>query len=151
MTDAEKLQVAIQQAKDGLAAGNDPYGAAIYDGDILIAAAHNRVATTGDPIAHAEVETIRAAYGRAAPEVLARSVLYTSCEPCPMCMGTIRWVGIGGVVYASSDVEYGAADSGSPSLAHPATRHLPSSEADQLQRTAKAMWKNRDPRTMRRT
>lgn len=151
MTDAEKLRVAIQKAKDGLAAGNDPYGAAIFDGDILIAAAHNRVATNGDPTAHAEVETIRAAYGRTAPDVMARSVLYASCEPCPMCMGTIRWVGISAVVYASRDVEYGAADSDAPNLSPPLTRHVPSTDADELQRTAKGMWKSRDPRTIRKT
>jgi guanine deaminase len=145
MTDAEKLRVAIEQAERGMAAGNDPYGAAIFDGDALIAAAHNRVATSGDPIAHAEIETIRAAHraihGDAA--VLARCVLYTSCEPCPICFAAIRWVGISGVVYASLDLEYGAATSAAPGVPPVWGRHVAIAGADELQQLAKSLWRAR--------
>lgn len=145
MTDAEKLRVAIEQAERGMAAGNDPYGAVIFDGDALIAAAHNRVATSGDPIAHAEIETIRAAHRDGHAGVLARCVLYASCEPCPICLAAIRWVGIAGVVYASQDVEYGAATSGAPGVPQAWIRYVPTPGADELQRLAKSLWRARDP------
>lgn len=146
MTDAEKMQVAIEQAKAGARAGNDPYGAAIFDGDVLLAAAHNCVASGGDPVAHAEIQAVRAVYTEIAPEVLARSVLYASCEPCPMCAAAIGWAGIGAVVYASLDAGYGGMASAAPSLPRPRAGHLPTAEADALQEAAKAGWQNRDPR-----
>jgi len=143
MTDTEKLRMALQRARDGLAAGNDPYGAALFNGDVLVAAEHNRVLATGDPTAHAEIETIRAAARTATADVLAASVLYTSCEPCPMCIGAIRWVGIRAVVYAARDDDYGDVDSRAPKVAHPAARHLPLDDADALLQTAKGRWENR--------
>ena len=145
MNDREKLRVAIHAAEEGMAAGNDPYGAAIYDGEVLLVAAHNQVATTGDPVAHAEIEALRAVWSKTDPAVLARSTLYASCEPCPMCYGAIRWAGIRDVVYAAQDAGYGAG-SNAAALAHPRCRHLPMPDADSLLETAKRGWGGRDPR-----
>ena len=64
--------------------------------------AENTVNTERNPTAHAETNLIQKAIRALSPEELARSTLYTSCEPCAMCVGTIYWAGVRRVVYALS-------------------------------------------------
>jgi guanine deaminase len=102
MSDDKKfLRKAIEIAADGIKNGGGPFGAVISkDGDI-IAESNNKVVLNVDPTAHAEILAIRDAAGLLKTFDLSGCVLYTSCEPCPMCLGAIYWSGIKKVVYAS--------------------------------------------------
>lgn len=79
-----------------------PFGAAIVRNGILIASAHNEVLGTNDPTAHAEINAIRKASEKLSTFDLSDCVLYTTCYPCPMCLGAILWARIPTVYYASS-------------------------------------------------
>ncbi len=85
------MELALEQARVALARGEPPFGVAILaeDGSVL-AAAHDRVQEMGDMSAHAEMLAIRAACAVAGPD-LHGCVLYTTCEPCPMCY-TAAWL-----------------------------------------------------------
>jgi guanine deaminase len=85
-----------------------PFGAVIVRDDQLIATGHNQVIATRDPTAHAEVQAIRAACAVLSDHRLERCVLFTSCEPCPMCLGAIYWARIERVYYANSRAEAAA-------------------------------------------
>jgi tRNA(Arg) A34 adenosine deaminase TadA len=75
--------------------------------------ARNTVHTDEDPTAHAETNLVAEAVRRLSREQIARSVLYTSCEPCAMCVGKMYWAGIRSVVYALSAGELAALAGGS--------------------------------------
>jgi tRNA(Arg) A34 adenosine deaminase TadA len=99
--DRSLLQRAIKLAEEGISKGHGPFGAVIaLDGEI-IAEASNSVVKSGDPTAHAEILAIREAASFLRTHDLSSCVLYTSCEPCPMCLGAIYWSGIRKVVYAA--------------------------------------------------
>lgn len=89
-----------------------PFGAAIVRKGEIIATAHNEVLVTNDPTAHAEINAIRKASEKLSTYDLSECVLYTTCYPCPMCMGAIFWARIPTVYYASSmeDAEEGGFD-----------------------------------------
>jgi tRNA(Arg) A34 adenosine deaminase TadA len=91
---------AIGLARQARAAGNHPFGALlVLDGDVIVSA-QNTVFTDRDPTAHAETNLLARAIQDLTPEQLRGSVLYTSCEPCAMCVGKMYWAGIRSVVYA---------------------------------------------------
>jgi tRNA(Arg) A34 adenosine deaminase TadA len=93
---------AIGLARQARAEGNHPFGALlVVDGEVVLTA-QNTVITDRNPTAHAETNLIEKAIRKLAPEQIRRSVLYTSCEPCAMCVGKIYWAGIRSVVYALS-------------------------------------------------
>lgn len=101
--DLEHIRLAIDLGKRGAEAGaGGPFGAVVARGDEVVGQAHNRVLATGDPTAHAEVEAIRAAARQLGTPHLLGTVLYTSCEPCPMCAGAAMWARVDAVVYAST-------------------------------------------------
>ena len=85
-----------------------PFGAVIVQGEQIVAAAHNEVLATHDPTAHAEVLTIRRASRNLGKHVLDDCVIYTSCEPCPMCLGAIYWSRIKAIYFANSRDEAAA-------------------------------------------
>ena len=96
---------AIELARQARAAGNHPFGALlVLDGEV-VASAHNTVFTDRDPTAHAETNLVSHAIRELSSESIRRSVLYTSCEPCAMCVGKLYWAGIRSVVYALSAEE----------------------------------------------
>ncbi len=101
MTDADFLRQAIAAAREGIAAGQSPFGAVIVRDGKVIAMAHNTVWRDTDPTAHAEVNCIRSASKALQTIDLSGSVLYSSCEPCPMCLSAIHWARIGRVVYGA--------------------------------------------------
>ena len=79
-----------------------PFGAIIVANGEIIGRGHNKVTSTNDPTAHAEVVAIRDACKKVKNFHLAEDVvLYTSCEPCPMCMAAIYWANIKTVYFAS--------------------------------------------------
>jgi tRNA(Arg) A34 adenosine deaminase TadA len=102
--DLALLRHAISIAASAREHGNHPFGALLADenGRILLTA-ENTVNTANDATGHAETNLVRMASKQFAPEELAKSTLYTSTEPCPMCSGAIFWAGIGRVVYALSE------------------------------------------------
>lgn len=107
--DKKFLQRAIEIASESIDSGGGPFGAVIVKDGKLIAEGHNRVVQTTDPTAHAEILAIRDAAKKLNSHDLKDCTLFTSCEPCPMCLGAIYWSGIKTVVYASdrNDAEEG--------------------------------------------
>jgi tRNA(Arg) A34 adenosine deaminase TadA len=98
---------AIEIASENIKAGGGPFGAVIVKNDKIISEAFNRVVLNNDPTAHAEILAIREASSLLKTHDLNECTLYTSCEPCPMCLGAIYWSGIKKVVYSCdrSDAE----------------------------------------------
>jgi tRNA(Arg) A34 adenosine deaminase TadA len=94
---------AIELGRQGALAGaGGPFGAVVALGGEVLGEAHNAVLSTGDPTAHGEVQAIRAAARALGRPHLTGAVLYTSCEPCPMCAGAAMWARLDRIVYAST-------------------------------------------------
>ena len=94
------MQIAIDAAKEGLqTVGEGPFGACIVKDDKVIAIGNNRVVTESDPIAHAETVAIRKACKKLGHFELKGCDLYSTCEPCPMCFGTIYWARLDRMYY----------------------------------------------------
>jgi tRNA(Arg) A34 adenosine deaminase TadA len=87
-------------AREARAAGNHPFGALLVLDGAVVLTARNTVHTDADPTAHAETNLVTQAIARLQPGEIGRGVLYTSCEPCAMCVGKMFWAGIRSVVYA---------------------------------------------------
>ncbi len=104
MKDNEKfINEAIQEALKGIQANHGgPFGCVIVKDGEIIGRGHNRVTSTNDPSAHAEVVAIREACTVLNTFQLKGCELYTSCEPCPMCLGAIYWARPDKVYYAST-------------------------------------------------
>jgi guanine deaminase len=98
--DKDFLKRAVEIAGNGIKNGGGPFGAIITRNDKIVSEAYNKVVLTSDPTAHAEVNVIRQAASDLKTHDLSDCTLYTSCEPCPMCLGAIYWAGIKKVVYA---------------------------------------------------
>lgn len=90
--DSAFMQRAIDLAKEGVQTNaGGPFGAVVVRDNQIIAEGFNRVTSTNDPTAHAEVVAIRKACEKLGTFQLDDCVIYTSCEPCPMCLGAIYW------------------------------------------------------------
>jgi len=85
------MRQAIAMALENVRNGGGPFAAVIVKNGALIATGANRVTTSHDPTAHAEVVAIREACKRLQSFQLDHCDLYTTCEPCPMCLGAIYW------------------------------------------------------------
>lgn len=98
----EYMKMAREQAEKGMKSNEGgPFGAVITDKDgNIISVANNQVLKNNDPTAHAEVQAIREACKKLNTHDLSGYILYTSCEPCPMCLSAIIWANIKHVVYA---------------------------------------------------
>ncbi len=96
------IRAAIDLAAEARRQGNHPFGALlVLDGEVVLTAT-NTVKTDQDPTAHAETNLVASAIRQLSPDQIRRTVLYTSCEPCAMCVGKMYWAGIRSVVYALS-------------------------------------------------
>jgi tRNA(Arg) A34 adenosine deaminase TadA len=94
---------AIQLAIEGVQSGRGgPFGAVIVRDGQIIAEGSNAVTSTNDPTAHAEILAIRRACERLGVFELKDCELYTSCEPCPMCLGAIYWARLTRIYFAST-------------------------------------------------
>lgn len=97
------LTRAIELSNEGMKQGEGgPFGAVIVQNGKIIAEGFNRVIATSDPTAHAEVVAIRRACETLGRFDLSDCELYTSCEPCPMCLGAIYWARPKKVYYANT-------------------------------------------------
>jgi guanine deaminase len=101
VSDAAWLARTIELATENVAQGGGPFGAVIVRDGELIAEGQNRVTANLDPTAHAEVMAIRAACQAVGDYSLAGATLYTSCEPCPLCLSAALWARVDRVVYAA--------------------------------------------------
>lgn len=105
------LQQAIDLALENVKTGQGgPYGAIIVKDNQLIAASVNKVTCIMDPTAHAEIMAIRLACKKLNDFQLRNCILYTSCEPCPMCLGAIYWARLEKVYFACNRHDAAAAD-----------------------------------------
>ena len=96
---------AIALAGQARSAGNHPFGALlVVDGEVVLTAM-NSVNSDRDPTGHAETNLVAAAIRQLSPNQMGRAVLYTSCEPCAMCVGKMYWAGVRSLVYALSAEE----------------------------------------------
>lgn len=100
-TDDGWLSLAIELAVSNVHDGGGPFGAVIVQDGELVGRGQNRVTRDNDPTAHAEVVAIRAACSALNTFSLAGATLYTSCEPCPLCLSAALWARVARVVYAA--------------------------------------------------
>ncbi|WP_427018086.1 nucleoside deaminase [Pseudarthrobacter sp. P1] len=100
-THGRHLAAAVDLATDNVADGGGPFGAIIVAPDGRTFSGVNRVTATNDPTAHAEVTAIRAACAALGTFTLAGCVLYSSCEPCPMCLSSALWARVDAVYFAA--------------------------------------------------
>ncbi|MCU0246793.1 MAG: nucleoside deaminase, partial [Bryobacter sp.] len=100
--DPRFLERAVALAARSVARGGGPFGAVVVRGGTVIAQAANRVTASHDPTAHAEVRAIRAACRKLGTHQLDGCEIYSSCEPCPMCLGAIYWARLSAVYFAAS-------------------------------------------------
>ena len=96
------MREAIRLADESVKNGGGPFGAVIVKDGEIIAGRSNSVTLDNDPTAHAEVNTIREACRKLGTFDLSHCVIYTSCEPCPMCLGAIYWARISRIYYANT-------------------------------------------------
>ena len=107
-TDVGCMREALEQAAAGEAAGEVPVGAVVSVGGEIVAAAHNRTVTDGDPAGHAEVLVLRKAARKRGNHRLGDATLYVTLEPCVMCVGAIAQARVGRVVFGAYDSKAGA-------------------------------------------
>lgn len=103
----EAIRISVEKMRAGQ---GGPFGAVVVRGDEIIARGWNQVTTTNDPTAHAEVVAIREACRRLGDFRLAGCELYSSCEPCPMCLSAIYWARLDRLYFAAGRVD--AAEAG---------------------------------------
>jgi guanine deaminase len=110
--DHEKfMRMAIELSENSVIQGQGgPFGAVIVKDGELVAGSANMVVPNNDPTAHAEVSAIRLACQKLGTFDLSGCEIYTSCEPCPMCLGAIYWARLDKIYYANTKID--AADIG---------------------------------------
>ncbi|MGA8211314.1 MAG: nucleoside deaminase [Nocardioidaceae bacterium] len=101
MTDLQWLDLAVARAVANVAEGGGPFGAVVVRAGAVLGEGENRVTRDLDPTAHAEVVAIRRACTGVGDFSLAGATLYSSCEPCPLCMSAALWARVARVVYAA--------------------------------------------------
>lgn len=109
MNHEEYMRAAIALAEEGLRSDHGgPFGCVIVRDSRIIARGNNRVTSTNDPTAHAEVTAIREACAALGTFQLGDCEIYTSCEPCPMCLSAIYWARIPVVYYGNTRADAAA-------------------------------------------
>ncbi len=107
MTNEELMRRAIELSENSVRNGGGPFGAVIAKDGVIVAEGSNKVTIDNDPTAHAEVCTIRNACQKLDTFDLSGCVIYTSCEPCPMCFGAIYWAHLDKIYYANDRKDAG--------------------------------------------
>ena len=103
MKDSDFMRRAIALSAEMMRAGKGgPFGAVIVKDGAIIAEGYNKVTTANDPTAHAEIVAIRAACRALKTFSLEGCRIYTSCEPCPMCLGAIYWARLDRIYFANT-------------------------------------------------
>ncbi len=105
MTKEELMRKAIELSVENVQNGGGPFGAVIAKDGQIVATGVNRVTSNCDPTAHAEVSAIRAACEKLKTFDLSGYEIYTSCEPCPMCLGAIYWAHLDKMYYGNNKTD----------------------------------------------
>ena len=101
MNNEQLMRRAIALSEESVSRGGGPFGAVIAQAGRIVAEASNSVTIDNDPTAHAEVNCIRQAAAHLGTFDLSGCEIYTSCEPCPMCLGAIYWARLDRIYYAN--------------------------------------------------
>ena len=99
--DKKFMKLAIRKARAGIKKGDAPFGACVVKNDKVVIAAHNIVVSNTDITAHAEIMAIRAACRKLKTIDLSGCVIYSTCEPCPMCFSACHWAKISKIIYGT--------------------------------------------------
>lgn len=102
MKPEDKMRLAIEKAREGIAQGQTPFGAVVARDAEVVAAEHNTVWRDTNPTAHAEINALRVAAAALRTIDLSGCTLYSTCEPCPMCLSAIHWARIDVVYYGAA-------------------------------------------------
>lgn len=106
LNDSSYMALAIKQARDGIRKGHGgPFGSVIVKDGAVIGRGHNQVIKNNDPTCHGEIMAIRRACKKINSYDLSGCVLYTTGEPCPMCLSAILWANISKVYYGCSIID----------------------------------------------
>lgn len=116
--DERYMQMALEEAREALKAGEVPIGAVVVCKNRVISRAHNLTETLCDVTAHAEMQAITAAANSLGGKYLTDCTLYVTVEPCTMCAGAIGWAQIPRIVYGTADDKRGYHDL-APKAFHP--------------------------------
>lgn len=100
--DERFMRRAVEAARRGIDEGQTPFGACVVRGGEAVACEHNVVWATTDITAHAEIHAIRRACRELGTVDLSGGVIYTTCEPCPMCFAACHWARLDRIVYGAS-------------------------------------------------
>ena len=103
--DIKFMNMATELAEKNIDEGGGPFGAVIVRDGEVVATGVNRVTANNDPTAHAEVTAIRNACSKEQTFNLSGCVIYTSCEPCPMCLSALYWAGVSMIYYGCTQEE----------------------------------------------
>jgi tRNA(Arg) A34 adenosine deaminase TadA len=96
------MHLAIEKCREGIEAGQSPFGCAIARENEVLAVCHNRVLADVDVTAHAEINSLREACRKTGDIFLESAVVATTCEPCPMCMAALHWARVEVVYFGAS-------------------------------------------------
>lgn len=121
----EAMAAAFDEARDAMARGEVPIGAALVVGDEIVARDGNRTIERDDPTAHAEMLVIRAAARALGSQRLVGADLYVTLEPCAMCAAAISFARIRRLYFGATDFKGGAVVSGPRFFSQPTCHHAP--------------------------
>jgi len=105
MNNEDFMREAIKLSIDNIDEGGGPFGAIIVKDGEIVAKAANRVTVNNDPTAHAEINAIREAAQKLGTFDLSGCRIYSSCEPCPMCLGAIYWARLDKIYFANTKTD----------------------------------------------
>ncbi len=108
--DRRFMKLAAELAEKNIDNGGGPFGAVIVRGGAVIATGVNTVTLSNDPTAHAEVNAIRNACRDLGTFSLSGCTVYSSCEPCPMCLSALYWAGVSRIYYGNTQEDADAID-----------------------------------------
>lgn len=100
--DSHYMQLAIDLSIENVENGGGPFGAVVVRDGEIISTGVNKVVSSNDPTAHAEVNAIRSACSKLGTFKLDGCTVYSSCEPCPMCMSALYWAGVKRVCFGNT-------------------------------------------------
>lgn len=100
--DKKYIEMAAKLSEENVKNGGGPFGAVIVKDGEVIATGVNRVTANNDPTAHAEVSAVREACRKLGSFKLDGCTVYSSCEPCPMCLSALYWAGVKTIIYGNT-------------------------------------------------
>jgi tRNA(Arg) A34 adenosine deaminase TadA len=133
--DLKYMDMAAQLSIDNIDRGGGPFGAVIVKDNEVVATGVNAVTLNNDPTAHAEVSAIRNACKKLSTFNLKGCIVYSSCEPCPMCLSALYWAGVSKIYYGNTKEDAAAIDFSDKFIYEeieqkPALRHVPGIRVD---------------------